>query len=305
MFSANENIVLRQHKRRITEYVESTIKEEVLEAGTSVMAMQVSCKAPGCVPLETVICVIFPRVNKPLIKGLVESSGGTFKATVLKPMADVTREDVLDALPPTFEGGRWSFESQCLVARDVVLNQITKTVQETEGRQLMAQYVIEALRKFIQNKCIPPEPGQEFEEVVISHMKENEMEVSHNLNSHQRMEKDLNTIEVDTSQLHGDVAKSAIDMGSGNFVIRRASQTKSSLNQPVSPLTRPHMKKSQSDWRQQQRQTMGSMKSESSMIQRLAEREGKHSRGLRRPGCPCCDPENPSNVIDQMIGGML
>ncbi|EJK58227.1 hypothetical protein THAOC_21667, partial [Thalassiosira oceanica] len=53
MFSANENIALRQHKRRVTEYVESTIPEEALDKGTTVMVMQVTCRQPGCVPLET------------------------------------------------------------------------------------------------------------------------------------------------------------------------------------------------------------------------------------------------------------
>ena len=26
-----------------------------------------------------------------------------------------------------------------------------------------------------------------------------------------------------------------------------------------------------------------------------------HSRGIRRPGCPCCDPDNASNVVDQFL----
>lgn len=47
MFSANENILLRQHKRRVIEYLESTIPDDALELGTSVMVMQVSCRQPG------------------------------------------------------------------------------------------------------------------------------------------------------------------------------------------------------------------------------------------------------------------
>lgn len=38
------------------------------------------------------------------IEGLPESSGGTFKTKILLPMSEVTKDDVLDALPPAFEG---------------------------------------------------------------------------------------------------------------------------------------------------------------------------------------------------------
>ena len=47
MFSANENIALRQHKRRVIEYVEECIPEDVLDSGATAMAMQVACQAPG------------------------------------------------------------------------------------------------------------------------------------------------------------------------------------------------------------------------------------------------------------------
>jgi len=68
MFSANENILLRQHKRRVIDYVESTIPEDALDLGTAVMAMQVSCRQPGCVPLETAITVVFPKPPRKMKK---------------------------------------------------------------------------------------------------------------------------------------------------------------------------------------------------------------------------------------------
>jgi len=40
--------------------------------------------------------------------------------------------------------------------------------------------------------------------------------------------------------------------------------------------------------------------SSQSIIQLLSERE-HHAGGIRRPGCPCCDPDNPSNVVDNMM----
>jgi hypothetical protein len=47
MFSANENLQLRQHKRRIVSKVEQMMPDEALDMGTTVMVMQVSCKSPG------------------------------------------------------------------------------------------------------------------------------------------------------------------------------------------------------------------------------------------------------------------
>jgi len=171
MFSANENIVLRQHKRRIMAYVEDTMNDNVLDQGTSVMVMQVSCKAPGCVPLETILCVVFPKPalgsnnNTELLKGLPESAtGGTYKTKVLKPMADVTKDDVLDALPPAFKGGRRSVASLCLQARDVMLAQVTQMMDDNdlEGKKLMVTYLMASLNEYLERGCVAPEYGKDF-----------------------------------------------------------------------------------------------------------------------------------------------
>ena len=103
MFSANENLKLREHKRRIVDRIEATMPEEALDIGTNVMVMQVSCKAPGCVPLETAVVIVFPKCgDQELVPGLPESKGGSYKTKILKPMADVTEDDILDNLPPSF-----------------------------------------------------------------------------------------------------------------------------------------------------------------------------------------------------------
>ena len=36
-----------------------------------------------------------------------------------------------------------------------------------------------------------------------------------------------------------------------------------------------------------------------SSISQLFNRE--HAPGIRQPGCPCCDPDNPDNVLDKMM----
>lgn len=193
MFSANENIALRQHKRRVTEYVESTIPEEALDKGTTVMVMQVTCRQPGCVPLETAITIVFPRPPRkkkkrspkeandppkvdeeqpaafpePLVKDLESSRiGGSFKTRILMPLSEVKREDVLDALPPNFQGGRKTIESLCLKARDVCFAQIGQLVgvdnteDNIEDRKRVARYLRDSLSTYLERECVPPEWGE-------------------------------------------------------------------------------------------------------------------------------------------------
>jgi hypothetical protein len=33
----------------------------------------------------------------------------------------------------------------------------------------------------------------------------------------------------------------------------------------------------------------------------LAQFVEQHAPGIRRPGCPCCDPDHPSNIVDKMM----
>lgn len=35
-----------------------------------------------------------------------------------------------------------------------------------------------------------------------------------------------------------------------------------------------------------------------SLLSQLAR---KHAPGVRRPGCPCCDPDDPSNIVDSLM----
>jgi len=343
MFSANENIVLRQQKRRITEYVESTIPETVLEAGTSVMAMQVSCKAPGCAPLETVIAIVFPRPfgtsseedlkKRPmLLEGVEESRGGTFKTTVLKPMADITKDDVLDALPPGFMGGRRTVERTCLLARDVVLNQVEKCYGDVEGKRLMAEYLILALQEYVERGCVAPEFGLPFPPVESKEQdcQEQSMDTGYgkgDATENAKGDKSSEKQNADESSSNQLEKFKTMSTGNGNFVIRRLQEqsdrdkTVEQLNQKPSTNNGDHVEPpspslpkslsapngsamppiTQTEWRLRQSMTAPSITSSSSSImQKLSERE--HAPGIRRPGCPCCDPDNLSNIVDRLLG---
>jgi hypothetical protein len=296
MFSANENILLRQHKKRIVEQVESTIPEDALDMGTTVMVMQVSCKAPGCVPLETAIIVVFPASAEELIPGLPESKGGgAYKTKILKPMSDVTKADVLDALPPAFEGGQRTMEKLCFNARDIMLGQITQLFGEEDetiqDRQAMAEYLQQCLQEYVAQNCQPPELGEAYKKQPV----EPPLETG--------TASEATSSNAAASTVTPEVA--AAIKGKGNFVVRRqlddepkklytpppiSASTLSSSPAPAPAAFKP---------KHQGAITQALNSRQGNNISKLFERE--HAPGIRRPGCPCCDPDNPSNILDNMM----
>ena len=286
MFSANENLALRQHKRRVVQYVEECIPSEALDAGTSVMAMQVSCKAPGCVPLETAIVICFPRPfpppktstsedmdmdkhKKELVPGLKESAtGGNYKAKVLMPMSEVTKEDVEDALPPCFIGGKRTMEKLCLNARDVTFGQIEQVMgeEDVEGRKLMAEYLMEQLQEYMARGCVPPEFGKPYEPLPLPLPLE---------------EKPTKEVQPSPPQQHPQ------------------QQPQPQQHDSLQSSNGNNNTTSATEWKQQQKIENMFYNSSASVLQKLSERD--HAPGIRRPGCPCCDPDDLSNVLDNMM----
>ena len=299
MFSANENLQLRQHKRRIVEYVEACVPEDLLDLGVTVMVMQVSCKSPGCVPIETAIVIVFPKATSELLPGLPESQGGSYKTKVLKPMSAVTKEDVLESLPPVFPGGLRSVEKLCLQARDVMLAQITQLFgeEDLEGRRLMAEYLQTSLRDYMQRGCTPPEWGEAFAPLLD----------------------DDDTAAQKTAKSTDKSSLESMD-GTKNVVIRRIvdaeeepspriGHTKTTVKTLDASLSSAATASVESVTRRRQQQaaerelnqleSFASGGTGNNPLSRLAQRE--HAPGMRQPGCPCCDPDNPANVVDQLL----
>jgi len=79
-------------------------------------------------------------------------------------MSEVRKEDVLEALPPVFLGGQRTIEKLCFRVRDVSLGQIMQIMgeEDKEGRRLMANYLIESLKEYIDRDCIAPPIGEEY-----------------------------------------------------------------------------------------------------------------------------------------------
>lgn len=326
MFSANENLMLREHKRRVVNYVEETIPEDVLDMGTTVMVMETKCRTPGCVPLETSIVIVFPRLSKELIPNLKESNGGSYKAKVLLPLSEVTRDDVLDALPPEFMGGRKTWESTCFAVRDLLFGRIGGLVGsgdeegEIEDRKVLAEYMRAALDDYLKRGCVAPPLGEPFEPL-------NKIDTENDLEDMSKIkeEKDDNVEKIQPKKEVNVIQGSMT--GNGNFIIRREEEddnetiTKSgtmkdptiinkvshsskiaATNATNSSLTNNSSStrsESAMEWRRRQNMSQSLQLGSDNIIQRLAERE--HAPGVRSPGCPCCDPDNIQNVVEGMM----
>jgi hypothetical protein len=326
MFSANENLALRQHKRRIVQRVEQTMPQNALDMGTTVMVMQVSCKDPGCVPLETAIIIIFPPSSTELLPGLKESQlnvssssggggGGSFKTKILKPMAEVDDDDILEALPPAFDGGRRSMERLCIRARDVMIAQITQLLgdddSEKEDRHAMALYLQQCLQQYMDRDCIPPELDQPYSDIAMEKKGENSDEdevVSGTETKYGDNDPTTSTTRTTTSTAR----PSATISTTGNIVIRRGKDHDSLVASSQAPTgiarndttktvisTRPVPLKHQRAIQQALENSSSSYNNNNATIAKLFERE--HAPGIRQAGCPCCDPENPSALMERIM----
>jgi len=298
MFSANENLMLRQEKRRIVNEIESTMPEEALDYGTTVMVMQVSCKAPGCVPLETAIIIVFPKSPIDLVPGLPEScNGGSYKTKILKPMVEVTSDDILDALPPSFKGGRKSMERLCLYVRDIMLAQITQLFGEDQDshadRLSMAEYLKGCLEDYISNGCKAPEEGAAFPLVSSKVSEDPKVEMENNSSDDKK-----------------DEAKGVVFPKTGNIVIKRvveeepskSNNTKSQQTSTSSSSGDTAILTGRVPIRHQraiQRALNPTSATSATSISNIFNRE--HAPNIRLSGCPCCDPENLSTVVDNMM----
>lgn len=294
MFSANENLMLRQHKRRIVDRVEATMPEEALDFGTTTMVMQVTCKAPGCVPLETAIIIVFPKSQEELIPGLPESkNGGSYKTKILKPMADVTDDDVLEALPPAFEGGKRTMEKLSRYARDVMLAQITQVFGEEDDKSVsdraaMAEYLQVCLQDYIARRCKPPKLGEAFPPLENGESID-PMESSNEANS--EVAKKAQT----TSNSRASSFPSKDDFAN-NQVLIEDNQTEVSREVTAVSAGTPIMNGPPKHQRALQQALNPSR---SNNISKLFQRE--HAPGIRQAGCPCCDPDIPSALLDNMM----
>ena len=274
-------------------------------------------------PLETVLLILFPKSgDTELLEGIAESKdGGTLKAKVLLPMADITKQHVVEALPPPL--GTRSMEKLCFQARDFVLAQIGQLVgeEDEEGRRLMADYLISCLEEYKQRNCVAPEYGMPFdntenelEKETITPNKPEETPEDQKLTVpagnfvFRRNEDDGGSLNIsamnNTKMASGSVMMMASDADTNGNDVKtnheksRAGGTESTTTSTTTTMTTTTT--TTMDWRRRQtvERNMNSSFSQS-IISRLEQRQ--HAPGVRRAGCPCCDPDNVQNYVDSIM----
>ena len=104
---------MRQHKRKISQCVKTLIPAQVVDLGTSLVVVQEDGPTSGS--FQNNIAMVFPEqcdtspgvTPTELVKGIAESSTGrTHLIKISKPIIDVTKKYIVNALPPQFLGGR-------------------------------------------------------------------------------------------------------------------------------------------------------------------------------------------------------
>eukprot|EP00532_Pseudo-nitzschia_australis_P004847 CAMPEP_0168188096 /NCGR_PEP_ID=MMETSP0139_2-20121125/15427_1 /TAXON_ID=44445 /ORGANISM="Pseudo-nitzschia australis, Strain 10249 10 AB" /LENGTH=288 /DNA_ID=CAMNT_0008110435 /DNA_START=92 /DNA_END=958 /DNA_ORIENTATION=- len=284
--------------------------EEALDLGTTVMVMQVSCKDPGCVPLETAVIIVFPNCgDEEMIPGLPESNGGSYKTKILKPMANVTDDDILDNLPPAFKGGRRTMERVCMYARDVMIAQITQLFGDgseendstTKDRTAMALFLQSCLQDYIAGGCKPPPLGEPF--INASPTSKIDAALSDSVAKEEQTEKSLEEKIQQPEESSTSITSTTTTIPyKGNIVIRRkmdndtATKTKTNGTTTSIRIRQPPKHERAIQLALNQQELEGG---NSSIISRLFERE--HAPGIRKPGCPCCDPNNPTALADSFM----
>ncbi|GMI15256.1 hypothetical protein TrVE_jg259 [Triparma verrucosa] len=261
LFSANTQLTLRAKKRKIQTWVTSLLSPS-LNSSYSVMCMEVTCNKPMCAPLETVI--LFVPMKK-------EEKKVTVK--ILMPMAEVEETDIKSSLPSSL-GGEFDPLKRISELNNVVEDCIEDMVDVSDKLKSI-DYVIEKLRGF-------------RDEIVQANAVQDNVEPM-------KVEPQK---AVDTSLPPPPT--------SGNFVINRKNNTVSTLPSPSPPSSSPSPSPSSpalifSSNTSREKSKMSIIPTSTVRGAAALNEEREHAPGVRKRGCPCCDPDDPRNVMDSMM----
>ncbi len=295
--NVNSQLSIRALKRQVTTWVEGKLPNGCLEAGTAVIVMEVSCNAPGCVPLETAVMIVFPHG---WVEGIVPAKvigDGTYRTKILKPMAEVDEKDVESALPPEL-GGTFDPVRSALDIRDSVLASIDQKIVNADDKGLVVEFLRASLSEYASSGFKLPERGV--------------------MPSEEEGDRDNADVVVDAN-VGAETVKEK-PPPSGNFVIKRPASLASSIAVAPPPASTPPAQPKTLDKafspppprsglglpssalnnaKMTSIRNMMEAKSSSTLLSRLEQSE--HPAGVRRRGCPCCDPDDPNNVADMML----
>jgi hypothetical protein len=218
-----------------------------------------------------------------------------------------------------------------------MLSQINQIMgeEDVEGKRLMAEYLETCLKDYKERNCVAPDIGEPFPALPSDGVTKSKGESSGGA-SISRMKGNFVIRRRRDEEEEGDdaadrtkpiIAKDDVsspsttsnnshsnDNSKNNSVIRRVNDVlKHNANETSAAPSAmmgagrgdQNREENATEWRRRNKmeaQINAAVQTSSSqsMIQRLSERE-HHAGGIRRPGCPCCDPDNPSNVVDNMM----
>ena len=300
--SNNDKEKLHHHEQRVAGYVENALPSHALDNGTNVMVKQVSCSNPGCVPLETLIVIVFPNDRIQYIEGLSESKGGSFRTKILLPVSKVTKDHVLNELPPCFDGGRKTWTNTCLAMRDMLFSRIGETIGngssdvEIEQRGIMSQYLISALQDYLSNGCVAPVIGAPFTSTFPEKMStmngenNSEYEKIGSVNT-TKINNYLYDVNLSDEQSHQNKIHPHESWSTDTVNDSKTIENSKELNNDN--IQNQEYKKSFSRKTSSSASMMRSLNlpTSNTMIQKLSERD--HFPCIRsQASCPCCDSES-------------
>jgi hypothetical protein len=261
------------------------------------MVTELECNDPGCVPIETLVALI--------------GDDARWTAKVLKPISDVTQQDIRDLdLPVPWE--KWVIASEQkkngMKIRETVLREsedVFRKISElpSDSDKLLAIAVL-------QEKCEEIRRSIEsFFDAAISVPMESRNDIALNDSAEVTMvpmkpRTAVSAIEVPKEDLKVDYSSSGPKSSSEQMNLKAAGDVKNEVpsfsvgsirvaNPLPPPITFTGVSKAP---------PIGS----SGIARALPGAFGPPARhekgsGVRPRGCPCCDPDNVDNIVDKLL----
>ena len=199
-------------------------------------------------------------------------------------------------------------ERVCMYARDVMIAQITQLFGDgsesddsaVDDRVAMATYLQACLQDYITAGCKPPSFGEPFVGIDSSASIPTAKEDSNDKSSNESIDDGKNENPQSTS-----VGNATAIPSKGNIVIRRKMDddvaTKNQTSTYGNGTTTSIRVRQPPRHERGIQQALGQQRigGNSSTISSLFERE--HAPGIRKPGCPCCNPDDPAALADSFM----
>lgn len=285
----------------ITKWIEEIMTDSNIQHQSyNIMVTQVACNDPNCVPLETFICLI----------GL---NGSKFSDKIPKPLSEVSKYDVELSL----------YYSDLFLSTAVQRTQdkVESVLHLLPDDKLRLRY-IEKIQSSLEEYKIKFESAYLPSAVELSENYTAEQHIAEAIstqipNSLTNSRTIVNSID-NVKSASGDANNNSAIMDNDNYYPTQPSTLVTMVSKKVSPQDITSASKvvtvetfSSVNNTAQTAESHNSLKSSistaNSPVVLSSGRNDRvpqfrHEKGSTRPrGCPCCDPDNPENIIDQLF----